>query len=67
MAAELLERFADIRLTATDYDDSMVEVARDRLLEFGDRAVEYHVHKVFTKLDISSRNELGAVVEREPA
>jgi ubiquinone/menaquinone biosynthesis C-methylase UbiE len=36
MAAELLERF-DARLTATDYDDSMVEVARDRLREFGDR------------------------------
>jgi ubiquinone/menaquinone biosynthesis C-methylase UbiE len=37
MAAELLARFPDIRLTATDYDDSMVEVARDRLGEFGER------------------------------
>jgi ubiquinone/menaquinone biosynthesis C-methylase UbiE len=37
MAAELLQRFPDVRLTATDYDDSMVEVARDRLREFGDR------------------------------
>jgi ubiquinone/menaquinone biosynthesis C-methylase UbiE len=37
MAAELLRRFGDIRLTATDYDDSMVAVARDRLGEFGDR------------------------------
>jgi ubiquinone/menaquinone biosynthesis C-methylase UbiE len=37
MAAALLERFADVRMTATDYDDSMVEFARDRLREFGDR------------------------------
>lgn len=37
MAAELLRRFPDVRLTATDYDDSMVDVARDRLREFGDR------------------------------
>ena len=37
MAAELLRRFPDVRLTATDYDASMVDVARDRLGEFGDR------------------------------
>jgi ubiquinone/menaquinone biosynthesis C-methylase UbiE len=37
MAAELLRRFPDVRLTATDYDDSMVEAARDALSEFGDR------------------------------
>jgi ubiquinone/menaquinone biosynthesis C-methylase UbiE len=37
MAAELLERFPDIRLTATDYDDSMVESSRDRLRKFGER------------------------------
>jgi ubiquinone/menaquinone biosynthesis C-methylase UbiE len=37
MATELLRRFPDVRLTATDYDDSMVEVARGRLCEFGDR------------------------------
>src|SRR5918994_644241 len=37
MAAELLRRFPDVRLTATDYDDSMVDVARDRLREFGER------------------------------
>src|SRR5262249_28164447 len=36
-AAELLRRFPDVQLTATDYDDSMVDVARDRLREFGDR------------------------------
>jgi ubiquinone/menaquinone biosynthesis C-methylase UbiE len=37
MAAELLHRFPDVTLTATDFDDSMVDVARDRLSEFGDR------------------------------
>lgn len=37
MAARLVERFPDIRLTATDYDEAMVAVARDRLAPFGDR------------------------------
>jgi ubiquinone/menaquinone biosynthesis C-methylase UbiE len=37
MAAELVRLFPDVRLTATDYDDSMVEAARDRLREFGAR------------------------------
>src|SRR6266540_6864629 len=37
MAAELLRRFPDIRLTATDYDDAMLDDARDRLREFGER------------------------------
>lgn len=42
MAAEALRRFPDVRLTATDYDDSMVEVARDRLRGFGDRVDVKH-------------------------
>lgn len=37
MAAEMLRRFPDVRLTATDYDDAMIDDARDRLREFGDR------------------------------
>ena len=37
MAAEVLRRFPDVQLTATDYDDAMVGDARDRLREFGDR------------------------------
>jgi ubiquinone/menaquinone biosynthesis C-methylase UbiE len=37
MAAELVRHFPDVRLTATDYDESMVEAARARLREFGAR------------------------------
>jgi ubiquinone/menaquinone biosynthesis C-methylase UbiE len=39
MAAEVLRRFPDVRMAATDYDDSMVDVARDGLRGFGDRVV----------------------------
>ena len=39
MAAEILRRHPRTRLTATDFDDAMVEVAARRLAEFGDRAV----------------------------
>ena len=38
MAAEALRQFPDIRLTATDFDESMVEVARRPLSDFGPRA-----------------------------
>jgi hypothetical protein len=34
-------------------------------LFIGTRIVEYHLHKVFTKLEISSRNELGRVLPSE--
>jgi ubiquinone/menaquinone biosynthesis C-methylase UbiE len=37
MAAELVRRFPNVCLTATDYDESMVEAARERLHEFGER------------------------------
>jgi ubiquinone/menaquinone biosynthesis C-methylase UbiE len=38
MATEVLRRFPDVRLTATDYDDSMVRAAAPRLSAFGPRA-----------------------------
>jgi ubiquinone/menaquinone biosynthesis C-methylase UbiE len=38
MAAEVLRRYPEVRLTATDYDESMVSVARRRLAPFGPRA-----------------------------
>ena len=38
MAAEVLKRYPHVRLTATDFDDSMVDTARRRLSEFGSRA-----------------------------
>lgn len=38
MAQGILERFPDVRLTATDYDPAMVDAARRRLAGFGERA-----------------------------
>lgn len=38
MAAQLLRRFPDLRLVATDYDPEMVATARRRLAPFGERA-----------------------------
>lgn len=38
MAAELLRRFPDLRLTVTDFDASMLGGAREPLRQFGDRA-----------------------------
>lgn len=37
MAARLAERFPEMRLTATDYDEAMVAIARERLAGSGDR------------------------------
>ena len=38
MAAEILRRFPDVRITATDYDERMVERAAAELAGFGPRA-----------------------------
>jgi ubiquinone/menaquinone biosynthesis C-methylase UbiE len=39
MAAEVLDRFPGLRLTATDLDPEMVARARERLAPFGERAL----------------------------
>ena len=38
MAAEVLRRHPKVRVTATDYDEAMVDAARARLATFGERA-----------------------------
>jgi SAM-dependent methyltransferase len=38
MAAELLAMFGDVKMCATDFDESMVAVAKERLAPFGARA-----------------------------
>ena len=38
MAAQLLARTDAVRVTVTDFDSAMVDAARDRLADFGDRA-----------------------------
>src|SRR5437879_6328189 len=38
MAVEVLRRYPAVRVVATDYDERMVNVARERLAPFADRA-----------------------------
>ena len=64
-------RTFDTRGQLTDREAQVALMARDGLsnLEIGTRlflsrrTVEYHLRKVFTKLDIASRNQLGRVLE----
>jgi ubiquinone/menaquinone biosynthesis C-methylase UbiE len=37
MAEQVLERFPEVRMTITDYDEGMVASARERLARFGER------------------------------
>jgi len=43
MAAQLLRKFPELRMVATDYDDEMVATARRRLATFGERATVQRV------------------------
>ena len=67
------KRTADTRDQLTAQEKQIAELARDghsnpkigAQLFIGTRTVEYHLHKVFTKLEISSRNELQRVLPSE--
>jgi DNA-binding NarL/FixJ family response regulator len=68
------KRSDETRDDLTAQEAQIARLARDGLsnpeigtrLFISSRTVEYHLHKAFTKLGISSRNQLGGAVPAEP-
>jgi DNA-binding CsgD family transcriptional regulator len=69
------KRTVATREDLTVQEAQIARLARDGLsipeigarLLISPRTVEYHLHEVFAKLDINSRNELDRALPREPS
>ena len=68
------KRVVETRGDLTAQEAQIARLARDGLSNpeiggravYQPRAVQYHLHKVFTKLDITSRSQLDGVLAPEP-